>query len=132
LFACRQPNSPPPPPSPATAADDWYERAKKATDRCDLELTYQTTGAQNGLADKVVWVTGLFDLNRNELTDFKRPLQEYYDRFNRILDRGACDDTRAVVPAMCCNECGKPKRSLLTRTTPHAPPPFTPRLQALR
>lgn len=78
-------------PSPAAAtADEWYERAKKATDRCDLELTYQTTGAKNGLADKVVWVTGLFDLNRNELTDFKRPLQEYYDRFNRILDRGAC------------------------------------------
>ena len=69
-------------------SDDWYEKAKKATDRCDLELTYQTTGAEKGLADKVVWVTGLFDLNRNELTDFKRPLQEYYDRFNRILDRG--------------------------------------------
>jgi hypothetical protein len=36
-----------------------------------------------------VWVSGLFDLNRQDLTEFKRPLTEYYDRFNRILDRGA-------------------------------------------
>ena len=34
-------------------ADDWYERAKKATDRCDLELTKQWQGASKGLDDKV-------------------------------------------------------------------------------
>lgn len=38
---------------------------------------------------QIVWVSGLFDLNRQDLTEFKRPLTEYYDRFNRILDRGA-------------------------------------------
>ena len=75
----------------APLSDDWYERAKRATDRCDLELTQQTQGAKNGLADEVVWVSGLFDLNRKALgSDFKRPLTEYYNRFNRILDRGAC------------------------------------------
>lgn len=53
-----------------------------------MELTQKTQGAKNGLADEVIWVSGLFDLNRKDLTDFKRPLTEYYNRFNRILDRG--------------------------------------------
>jgi hypothetical protein len=50
--------------------DEWYDRAKKATDRCDLELTKQVTGAKNGLADKVVWVSGLLDLKRGEAGAF--------------------------------------------------------------
>jgi hypothetical protein len=71
--------------------DDWYERAKKATDRCDLELSYQTQGAENGLDDKVVWVSGLWDLNRGdkESGGFQRSMQEYYSRFQRVLDNGA-------------------------------------------
>lgn len=68
--------------------DDWYERAKKATDRCDLELTQQTQGADKGLEDKVVWVSGLFDLNRGSLGEFKRPMKEYFQRFQTVLDRG--------------------------------------------
>jgi hypothetical protein len=46
-------------------------------------------GVAVGPALQIVWVSGLFDLNRKDLTDFKRPLTEYYNRFNRILDRGA-------------------------------------------
>ena len=38
---------------PCITADEWYERAKKATDRCDLELTKQWKGADKGLDDKV-------------------------------------------------------------------------------
>ena len=70
--------------------DDWYERAKKATDRCDLELTQKTQGAENGLDDKVVWVSALFDLKRGESgnADFQRPMTEYYRRFQIVLDRG--------------------------------------------
>lgn len=70
--------------------DDWYEKAKKATDRCDLELTYQTQGAENGLDDKVVWVSGLLDLKRGESgnADFQRSMSEYYRRFQIVLDRG--------------------------------------------
>jgi hypothetical protein len=71
--------------------DDWYQRAKKATDRCDLELSYQTRGADKGLEDKVVWVSGLWDLNRGdkESGGFQRSMQEYYSRFQRVLDNGA-------------------------------------------
>jgi hypothetical protein len=103
--------------------DDWYERAKKATDRayhiararatpfqplgllthpsssdappaffagCDLELTQKTTGAENGLSDEVVWVSALFDLKRGEAGngEFHRPMEEYYRRFQIVLDRG--------------------------------------------
>jgi len=70
--------------------DEWYFRAKKATDRCDLELSYDVPGADKGLADKVVWVSGLFDLKRGEHGNnaFKRDISEYFERFQRILDRG--------------------------------------------
>jgi len=70
--------------------DDWYERAKKATDRCDLELTQQWTGAKKGLADKVVWVTGLFDLKRGESgnKEFQRGMDEYFRRFQNVIDCG--------------------------------------------
>ena len=142
LFTTTHVRAPPPHP-PVSAADDWYDRAKRVTDNCDLELTQETQGASNGVADEIVWVSGLFDLNRKDLTDFKRPLTgacgvllvaggggrsgfkrpltgvgrlgsgapllsemrrragahthpplcllfppEYYNRFNRILDRG--------------------------------------------
>ena len=71
--------------------DDWYDRAKKATDRCDLELTQQTQGAKNGLEDKVVWVSGLLDLKRGEAGngEFTRSMDEYYRRFQTVLDNGA-------------------------------------------
>ena len=95
--------------------DDWYERGKKATDRCDLELTQKIQGAENGLEDKVVWVSALFDLKvrlrrgkgvrtaarmthpapppphqRGEagMGDFQRGMDEYYRRFQIVLDRG--------------------------------------------
>ena len=70
--------------------DDWYEKAKKATDRCDLELHGKIQGAEHGLEDKVVWVTALFDLKRGEggMGDFQRGMDEYYRRFQTILDRG--------------------------------------------
>ncbi len=70
--------------------DDWYERAKKATDRCDLELTKKTQGADKGVDDKIVWVSALFDLKRGEQgnADFQRPMTEYYRRFQIVLDRG--------------------------------------------
>lgn len=70
--------------------DEWYDRAKKATDQCDLELTHKTQGAENGLEDKVVWVTALFDLKRGEagMGDFQRGMDEYYRRFQTVLDRG--------------------------------------------
>jgi hypothetical protein len=70
--------------------DEWYFRAKKATDRCDRELSRDVEGAERGLDDKVVWVSGLFDLKRGdaEMGDFHRPMTEYYSRFQRILDRG--------------------------------------------
>lgn len=73
--------------------DDWYERAKKATDRCDLELHGKIQGAEHGLEDKVVWVTALFDLKRGEaaMGDFQRGMEEYYRRFQVVLDRGAWD-----------------------------------------
>ena len=70
--------------------DDWYDRAKKATDRCDLELHGKIQGAENGLDDKVVWVSALFDLKRGEskMGEFQRPMDEYYRRFQIVLDRG--------------------------------------------
>lgn len=70
--------------------DDWYERAKKATDRCDLELHGKIQGAENGLDDKIVWVSALFDLKRGEgkMGEFQRPMEEYYRRFQIVLDRG--------------------------------------------
>lgn len=70
--------------------DEWYDRAKRATDRCDLELTQQVQGGSKGLADKIVWVSGLFDLKRGEggNGDFQRSMEEYYARFQRVLDRG--------------------------------------------
>lgn len=70
--------------------DDWYERAKKATDRCDLEMHQKIIGAENGLDDKVVWVSALFDLKRGEagMGDFTRSMEEYYRRFQMVLDRG--------------------------------------------
>lgn len=70
--------------------DAWYDLAKKATDRCDLELHQQITGGEKGLADEVVWVSGLFDLKRGESgnKDFQRPMDEYYRRFNNVLNRG--------------------------------------------
>ncbi len=70
--------------------DDWYDRAKKATDRCDLELHGKIQGAENGLEDKVVWVSALFDLKRGEakMGEFQRPMDEYYRRFQIVLDRG--------------------------------------------
>ena len=40
--------------------DDWYDRAKKATDRCaGNELTMQVQGAKNGMDDKVRGEKGL-------------------------------------------------------------------------
>lgn len=70
--------------------DDWYERAKKATDRCDLEMTKQWTGAAKGVDDKVVWVTGLFDLKRGESgnKEFQRGMDEYFRRFQGVIDCG--------------------------------------------
>jgi hypothetical protein len=70
--------------------DDWYDTAKRATDRCDLELHGKITGAEHGLDDKVVWVTALFDLKRGEaaMGDFQRGMEEYYRRFQVVLDRG--------------------------------------------
>jgi hypothetical protein len=70
--------------------DDWYSRAKKATDRCDLELHGKIQGAEHGLDDKVVWVAALFDLKRGEagMGDFQRGMDEYYRRFQVVLDRG--------------------------------------------
>ena len=50
--------------------DDWYERGKKATDRCDLELTQKIQGAENGLEDKVVWVSALFDLKVRSMREW--------------------------------------------------------------
>jgi hypothetical protein len=71
--------------------DDWYDLAKKATDRCDLEVHQQIVGGDKGMADDVVWVSGLFDLKRGEGAnkDFQRPMEEYYRRFQIVLDRGA-------------------------------------------
>jgi hypothetical protein len=71
--------------------DEWYERAKKATDRCDLEVHGGLQGAENGMEDKVVWVTALFDLKRGGagMGDFQRGMEEYYRRFQTVLDRGA-------------------------------------------
>ena len=60
--------------------DDWYDRAKRATDECDLELTYQAQGASNGLEDKIVLVSGLVNLGRNEVGEFQRRMDEYYLR----------------------------------------------------
>ena len=70
--------------------DDWYDRAKKATDRCDLELHGKIQGAEKGLDDKIVWVSALFDLKRGEakMGEFQRPMDEYYRRFQIVLDRG--------------------------------------------
>lgn len=70
--------------------DEWYVRAKKATDRCDLELHQRIVGGERGLDDKVVWVTALFDLKRGEAGNggFQRSMDEYYRRFQVVLDRG--------------------------------------------
>ena len=78
--------------------DDWYDLAKKATDRCDLELHEQIVGGDKGMADDVVWVSGLFDLKRGESgnKDFQRPMEEYYRRFQVVLDRGAFHGAAAL------------------------------------
>lgn len=70
--------------------DDWYDRAKVATDRCDLELHEQIQSGHRGLSDEVVWVSSLLDLKRGDanMGDFRRGMDEYYARFQRILDRG--------------------------------------------
>lgn len=70
--------------------DEWYDRGKRATDRCDLELTRMTQGAEHGLDDKITWVTALFDLKRGDggMGDFQRGMDEYYRRFQVVLDRG--------------------------------------------
>lgn len=96
--------------------DDWYDRAKKATDRCDLELTEQTQGAKNGLDDKIVWVSGLFDLKRGEAgnKDFARPLEEYFRRFQVVLDRGTWlrASSCTVLPGTICMPCRRCRRQL--------------------
>ena len=42
------------------------------------------------MADDVVWVSGLFDLKRGESgnKDFQRGMDEYFRRFQIVLDRG--------------------------------------------
>ena len=42
------------------------------------------------MADEVVWVSGLFDLKRGESgnKDFQRGKDEYFRRFQIVLDRG--------------------------------------------
>jgi hypothetical protein len=68
----------------------WYSTARRAVDRCDLELHRGVAGAANGLDDKVVWVSALFDLKRGEsgMGSFQRGMDEYFQRFNRVLGRG--------------------------------------------
>jgi hypothetical protein len=70
--------------------DDWYDVAYRTVSRCDRELTGDIVGAANGLADKVVWVSGLFDMKRGEAANgaFNRPIGEYFRRFQNVLDRG--------------------------------------------
>ena len=79
-------------------ADDWNIRAAQATDRCDLELTRETRGAQKGVVDEIVWVSALLDI-------FDRD-----DKDNRPGPplAGGRDDTRAGrrgLPGGICVRC---------------------------
>jgi hypothetical protein len=98
--------------------DDWYERAKKATDRCDLELTKKTQGAENGLDDKVVWVSALFDLKRGENGngEFQRGMDEYYRRFQIVLDRGF----QMIIYIPIVRARARARRRRLSLARPHA------------
>ena len=53
--------------------DEWYDRAKIATDQCELELTYETRGAKNGLDDKVWPQRVCFMTQRNGLVGMVWP-----------------------------------------------------------
>ena len=70
--------------------DEWYDRAKRATDRCDLELHQQIQGGANGMDDDITIISALFDLKRGEAgnSDFQRSMEEYYRRFNIVIDNG--------------------------------------------
>ena len=110
--------------------DEWYDIAKRATDRCDLTLTNGIQGAANGLEDKVVCVSGLLDLKRGESgnKEFQRSMDEYYRRFQNILDRGAyalanhrAPSMRVIHYAVCCRfpndhlYCSRVRRALAHR-----------------
>ena len=107
--------------------DDWYDRAKKATDRCDLELHGKIQGAENGLDDKVVWVSALFDLKRGEakMGEFQRPMDEYYRRFQIVLDRGFqmliyIPQVRGRAPPRCLARAGPDRPPLPPTCLPSA------------
>jgi hypothetical protein len=73
--------------------NDWYDVAKSAVSRCDRHVTGDITGAANGLADKIVWVTALLDLKSLPHTPLEPPQFGGYEfdpfhRFQRLLDRG--------------------------------------------
>lgn len=64
--------------------DDWIANATKVVSTCDLETqpAYET--------EEITLVTALLDLGRGkaESGSFIRPMQEYFNRFQRIINRG--------------------------------------------
>lgn len=64
--------------------DEWIVNATKVVGTCDLDAkyTYET--------DEITLVSALLDLGRgtSESGQFIRPMQEYFNRFQRIIDRG--------------------------------------------
>ena len=69
--------------------DKWYDRAKAVTDECELELSYETQGAKNGLDDSVTLVTSLLGWDFSPSRPVINPsvLAQEVSRLNRNLDR---------------------------------------------
>jgi hypothetical protein len=88
-----------------------------------------------------VWVTGLFDLKRGESgnKEFQRGMDEYFARFQRVIDCGACRWRKRA--AACARaavalapQAGVPPRPSLDplRTEFFACPPLCPLLPLAR
>lgn len=81
--------------------NEWVDKAKDKISRCPLpswpegdeqegapsSRTSSSSGAPHG---DITWVSILLDLKRGESGNgqFQRTMQEYYDRFQRVIDRG--------------------------------------------
>jgi hypothetical protein len=75
-------------------SEDWVERGRRILDQCRLDDSDGvTSAAQNSnpaVKGEITLVTALLDLGRGKDDNgmFKRGMDEYFARFQRILDRG--------------------------------------------
>lgn len=75
-------------------SEGWVERGRQILDQCTLDAPDDTTLAGENpnpaVKGDITLVTALLDLGRGGETNgmFKRGMEEYFARFQRILDRG--------------------------------------------